>query len=221
MARDHASNRYILDMPLPIAVLAALSALLFFALVGGRIVYKMYRIPSGAMQPTLAVGDYVIVDKFAYVGGRAPRRGDIVIVRDPHEEGEYQDFVERVVGLPGDHIQLVGGGVHINGSPVSRNDKGERRFIDPGDDTRIDLRVWDERLPGSAQSHLTYDRYDGPGDDTQMYIVPPDTVFLMGDDRDNSSDSRLEMGGFGPVQQSSIVGKLVHIMPVASERPPT
>lgn len=185
-----------------------------------------YRIPSGAMQPTLIVGDYVIVSKGAYGYSRysaapfeslfpsgrlwpkPPQRGDLVVFRPVPEPD--RDFIKRIIGMPGDRVQMIGGVLHINGVAAARERRGVARFADePGQPTAPAYR---ETLPNGV-SYVIIERAGDEGalDDTPEFIVPPDHYFLMGDNRDNSADSRVpEVVGFVPSE--NLVGRVDHIL---------
>lgn len=172
-----------------------------------------YRIPSGSMQPTLEVGDYIVVTKWSYGYGRysfvpfegllphgrlfghAPTRGDVVVFRPPPEPD--RDFIKRVIGMPGDHIQMISGVLHINGVPVRREPTGVMAFEnESGFVERIP--TFRETLPNGV-SFTTFDRGETELDNTREYVVPTGNYFMMGDDRDNSADSRVaSVVGFVP-----------------------
>jgi signal peptidase I len=186
-----------------------------------------FRIPSGAMQPTLQVGDYVLVSKGAYgysrfslapfvmgppgrVFAKPPKRGDIVVFRPTNAPDK--DFVKRIVGLPGDKVQLQRGVLYINGAAAPRQSLGARVHVEASGET-ITVEAFAETLPGGV-SYTVFDRgADMQGDSTELYTVPADHFFMLGDDRDNSSDSRLEMAGFGPVPFDHLIGRVDRIVP--------
>ncbi len=174
---------------------------------------RLYRAPSGSMQPAVYPGDHLVVAKWSYgysryssaplslmfppgrLFGRAPDRGDLAVFRPVPEPD--RDFIKRVIGLPGDRIQMIDGVLHINGEAVDREDLGEGVFTD-GDGGRVDVHVYRETLD-SGVSYLTFDRMDGELDNTRVFVVPPHHYFVMGDDRDNSADSRVSsFVGFVP-----------------------
>jgi signal peptidase I len=180
----------------------------FIAIVIRTFAYEPFNIPSGSMIPTLLIGDYLFVSKTAYgyskfsfpggivpVKGRiwegAPKRGDVVVFRPPGEIDT--DFIKRVIGLPGDHIQVTGGILSINGEPVQR--RRIEDYVDPDDPEQRPIPQYLETLPGGVTHPVLEAAGDaGPLDNTPVYIVPPDHYFMMGDNRDNSNDSRATIG---------------------------
>jgi len=194
---------------------------LLIALVFRTFLYHPFNIPSGSMEPTLLIGDYLFVSKFSYgysrysfpldlsfVDGRIweglPERGDIAVFRPPREPDT--DYIKRVIGLPGDRIQMREGALYINDQAVTREPagmwEGEGRF---GGEAAI--RQYRETLPNGV-SYLTLDMTEnGAGDNTRVFEVPPDHYFLMGDNRDNSQDSRFPQGTVGFVPAENLVGR--------------
>lgn len=179
-----------------------------------------FRIPSGNMEPTLTPGDYVIVSKASYGYGpystapyigllqrdpedaRAPQRGDIAVFR-PVSEPE-RDFVKRVVGLPGDRIQMIGGVLHIDGQPVQLEPLGAVST------ERGEASSFRETLPNGV-SYTVLDLGTSELDNTREFVVPDGHYFVMGDNRDNSADSRVaDYVGYVPLE--NFVGRVDHII---------
>jgi signal peptidase I len=178
-------------------------------------VFQNFNIPSGSMEGTLLVGDYLFVEKFPYgysryslpFGGwpfgslmhgrifaHPPQRGDVVVFKMPNpRSAEYmQDFIKRVIGLPGDRVQMIQGTLFINDRRVPKVRVAD--FIETVDGAVRHVPQYRETLPG-GKSYLTLDRMeDGPLDTTPVNVVPPGHYIMMGDNRDNSDDSRDEVG---------------------------
>ena len=170
---------------------------LIIALVIRTFLFQPFNIPSGSMKATLLVGDYLFVSKFSYgyshyslplspplfsgrIMGSKPERGDIVVFRLPKDDST--DYIKRVIGLPGDRIQMIEGVLHINGTPVKRERVDDFVDIDEaGRTTRV--KRWRETLPNGV-SYRTLDLpYNLQSDNTDVYHVPTDNYFMMGDNR--------------------------------------
>lgn len=176
---------------------------LLLALIVRTLLFQPFNIPSGSMKSTLLVGDYLFVSKYAYgysrfslplsphifdgrVWSKAPERGDIVVFKLPRDDST--DYIKRVIGLPGDRIQVREGVLYINDVAVPRVQEGT--YADDG----FEYRRYRETLPNGV-SYITLDRDpNGLEDDTQVFEVPPGNYFMMGDNRDNSEDSRAPSG---------------------------
>ena len=193
---------------------------LIIALVIRTFLFQPFNIPSGSMKATLLVGDYLFVSKYSYgysqfslpmspsifsgriPGGFTPERGDVVVFRLPKDTST--DYIKRVIGLPGDKIQVADGIVSINGVPVKHERIAD--FIETEEGAHdAPVKRWKDTLPNGV-SFETLDLVDnGFADNTQVYTVPADHYFMMGDNRDNSTDSRFSQVGFVPFE--NIVGK--------------
>ena len=191
------------------------------ALVVRTFGYEPFNIPSGSMVPTLLIGDYLFVSKFSYGFSRhslpfspplfdgrifasEPELGDVVVFKLPRDN--ETDYIKRIVGLPGDRIQMISGILHINGEPVKR-----RRLQDYRSQnlfgSRTSVPHYMETLPNDVRHDIVEEAGDGGSlDDTKVYVVPDGHYFAMGDNRDNSADSRvLSQVGFIPAE--NLVGK--------------
>jgi signal peptidase I len=194
---------------------------LLIALVVRTLLFQPFNIPSGSLIPTLLVGDYLFVSKYAYgyskhsipfspplfsgrIWGSMPKRGDILVFKLPKDNST--DYIKRVIGLPGDKIQMIDGLLNINGKPVQRARIGDFQTTDAFGRT-ISVPQYKETLPeGVAHNVIERDGDRGYWDNTYVYTVPPDHLFMMGDNRDNSTDSRDEASvGFVPLE--NVVGR--------------
>ena len=184
------------------------------------VAFEPFNIPSGSMIPTLLVGDYLFVSKYSFgysrfslplspplfsgrIFGHLPQRGDVAVFKLPRDNST--DYIKRLVGLPGDRIQMKQGQLYINGTVVSRVAAGD--YEAEGEGPKILARRYLETLPDSGRQHYILKMSDDqPLDNTQEYKVPEGYVFAMGDNRDNSLDSRvLNAVGFVPLE--NLVGR--------------
>jgi signal peptidase I len=192
---------------------------LIIALVIRTFLFQPFNIPSGSMIPTLLVGDYLFVSKYSYgythyslpfspplfpgriLGGEV-HRGDVVVFRLPKDDSI--DYIKRVVGLPGDRIQVIDGVLNINGQPVKHEHIDDYVTDDDGVVQRV--KQYRETLPNGV-TYTTLDLTDnGFYDNTPVYTVPAGDYFMMGDNRDNSTDSRV-LSQVGYVPYENIIGK--------------
>ena len=178
--------------------------------------FQAFFIPSSSMEPTLLVGDRIFVSKFSYgyskhsfpfslplINERVlfsePERGDVIVFKTP--ENLRIDYIKRLVGLPGDKIQMIDGILHINDIPVKRKKiRSETKLINNGQIRN--LLVYEETLPNNI-SYETFDMGNTRADNTSEIFIPEDSYFFMGDNRDNSKDSRF----IGSVPKNNLVGK--------------
>lgn len=154
----------------------------------GRV--SMYSIPSASTAPALVPGDYVMASRNHY-RDREPERGDLIVFKLPMDN--ETDYVKRVVGLPGDRIQLKGGILHIDGRPVQRESMGVRDLTGYGGRTEK-VSEYLETLPSGRQYPILEVGDERHYDNTREYLVPADHYFFLGDNRDRSEDSRGRVG---------------------------
>ena len=182
--------------------------------------YEPFNIPSGSMIPTLLVGDFLFVSKFSYgysryslpfslplisdrVFASEPERGDVIVFKLPKDN--KTDYIKRLIGLPGDRIQMKHGILHINGEPVSR------RLVATHEKTSylgqsFEVLEYVETLPGGRTHRILEESDQETYDQTAEYVVPEGHFFFMGDNRDSSLDSRAQHHvGFVPFK--NLVGR--------------
>jgi signal peptidase I len=198
------------------------------------VLYEPFNIPSGSMEPTLRVGDYLFVSKFSYGYSRyslplgdhfpsfgrilffhEPERGDVVVFMFPRDPSEH--YIKRLIGLPGDKIQVIEGTLYINDVATKRVRDGVDLDSERGPRER-----WLETLPNGVQHPILLKEREyptpptrcerengdtGDAENTCPFKVPPDHYFMMGDNRDNSSDSRVADSGVGMVPAENLVGR--------------
>jgi signal peptidase I len=206
--------------------------------------FQPFWIPSGSMKDTLLIGDFLFVNKMAYGYSRhscpfslcpfegrifasEPERGDVVVFRHPVNGS---DFIKRLVGLPGDTIQMQGGVLQINGRPAPQEPAGTFEEVysrqgpmghlprcengPVGEGGTCSKSRFIETLPEGRQHHVLNIDSGGFGDDTPVFTVPEGQYFFMGDNRDNSQDSRYAraVGGVGFVPAENLIGRADRIM---------
>jgi len=190
---------------------------LLIALVIRTFLFQPFNIPSGSMMDTLLIGDYLFVSKYSYgyskhsfpfspdvfdgrILGAMPERGDVVVFANPNDG--WKDYIKRVIGLPGDTVQMIDGVLYINGQASTY-----RKVEDYVETDRygIERRVpkYIETLPNGFQHYVLDAAPNGPNDNTEEFVVPEGHFFMMGDNRDNSDDSR---GRVGYVAEENLIG---------------
>jgi signal peptidase I len=190
---------------------------LFFATIIRTFAYEPFHIPSSSMYPNLLIGDYIFVNKFSlgysrysfpfsvnFFNGRifsaSPKRGDIIVFRLPSDPSI--NYIKRLIGLPGDKIQMIDGTLHINGQEIKKTFQGNS--FEYENNKKLVFQKYQETFPDGKEI-FTYHRTDTIQDNTGIYTVPDNHYFFMGDNRDDSQDSRfLSFVGFVPAE--NIVG---------------
>jgi signal peptidase I len=190
---------------------------LLIALVIRTLLFQPFNIPSSSMESTLLVGDYLFVEKFAYgysrysfpfglapisgrVFGSDPARGDVVVFKFPPDNST--DYIKRVIGLPGDRIQMLNGRLYINDKAVPKVRVAD--YVQMVDGIPYRVPRYQETLPNGKKYFVLDSIPNGQADNTEVFVVPPGHYFMMGDNRDNSNDSR---EGVGYVPAANLVGK--------------
>jgi len=191
-----------------------------FALIIRTFLYEPFNIPSSSMKPTLDVGDYLFVHKPSYgysrysfpfglapIKGRIwdeePERGDVIVFWN---DKTGQNYIKRLIGLPGETVQVKRGRLYINGKRVPREEIGERKVDEGHFRGEVAMTEYIETLPGGVSHHIYEEGDSYPLDNTKPYKVPEGHYFMMGDNRDNSQDSRVD-SAVGYVPYENIVGE--------------
>lgn len=199
---------------------AFIAGLALILIVGRIFLFHLYNLPSASMEPTLSSGDVFLISTASYGSGpftrlgrflglanaeaaQGPRRGDIVVFRNGHSP-----YVKRAIGLPGDIVAMVDGRLHLNGAAVETSEEAGNSPHCPYGPT---CRILRETLPG-GRSYMVMDIMEnGPADNFAPVIVPADHYFMLGDNRDNSIDSRFP--GMGLVSSGALIGPVLFRLP--------
>jgi signal peptidase I len=193
---------------------------MIIALVVRTFAFEPFNIPSSSMVPSLLVGDFLFVSKFSYgygstgtfwgmgpfkgrIFGDAPHRGDVVVFKTPRDNST--DYIKRLIGLPGDTVQMRQGLLYVNGLPVDR-DRLASPIVESGEPTpHANITDYLEHLPDGVTHIIRKEGENMPLDNTDVFVVPEHHYFFMGDNRDNSQDSRTPAVGYVP--EENLVGK--------------
>lgn len=204
---------------------ADIVSILLLVTVAKTALAEPFYVPSGSMEPTLMIGDELLATKFAYGYSTAslpsfvvlpeserlfaalPKRGDVVVFRWPGDRSQV--WVKRVIALPGDHVRLERGVVFINGEAATLTPDGTGA-AENEDGTQMRAARYIETLPGGRKHVVFKLAAYNPLDNMPETIVPPGHVFVMGDNRDNSADSRvpLRSGGVGMLPTANLIGRV-------------
>jgi signal peptidase I len=195
---------------------------LLIALVLRVLLFQPFTIPSASMEPTLLAGDYIIVSKYSYgysrhsipfspplfhgrIFDRVPNRGDIIVFKLPRDT--KTDYIKRVIGLPGDRVQVKHGIIYINDKPVPQQPVGQVTMTSPYGMTGTVDKFQETFSNGKVHVGYSMDP-NADIENTPVFLVPEKNYFMMGDNRDNSLDSRVaEEVGVGFVPEENLVGK--------------
>ena len=175
-------------------VLATLSVWLFST-------YVFYRVPSESMAPTALIGDFIAVNRWA----KEPKRTDVIVIRAPHDQDP--DYLKRLFGLPGDRIKMIDGILHINGESVKLEKTETYSYYDQKRNPRQGINFYETLLNGTRYQILKVnaDWRSGPANNAKEFLVPDEHYFLMGDNRDQSLDSRFDV--IGAIHKNNLVGR--------------
>ena len=196
---------------------------LFYALIIAifirSILIQPFYIPSSSMEPNLLVGDRLFVTKFSYgyskhsfpfsppifegrIISKDPKRGEIIVFKTPSDN--RTDYIKRLIGLPGDKIQFIDGDLYLNGNQLLKTIKSKKETLYCGN-SQFQARTFEEKLP-NGKSYLASYRIDYSFQNSDVYLVPDDHFFFLGDNRDCSKDSRF-LSEVGYVHKNNLVGK--------------
>ena len=192
---------------------------LIIAVLLRSLLYQPFYIPSSSMEPTLLVGDRLFVSKFAYgfskhsfpfsppiydkrIFFKEPQRGDLVVFKTPSDN--RTDYIKRLIGMPGDTLQFINGDIYLNKKKITKSKIDESMSIRCGK-INFPVKIYEETLPNGIKYKAVYNSA-GTLQNTDMYIVPDNNYFLLGDNRDCSKDSRF-LSEVGYVNKLNLVGK--------------
>ena len=212
--------------PVLVEYAKSLFPVIFLVLMLRSFLAEPFRIPSGSMMPNLLIGDFILVNKFNYgirlpvfntkiVEVGAPERGDVFVFRYPgskelgkDDPAAGTDYIKRVIGIPNDRIQMINGILHINDVAVKKVPVGKDQ-VGVGAGLADEATYFQETLPnGVTYTIQELEKFGNKlGRNTDVYVVPPGHFFMMGDNRDNSLDSRY----WGFVPEANIVGKAIMV----------
>ena len=207
------------------SALIELAAIVLIALVAKGAVAEPFYVPSPSMEPTLLIGDALVASKYPYgygmasvpmpitlgttqrIFGALPERGDVVVFRWPGDIS--QTWVKRVVGLPGERVQIRGGQLFINGQQASLRADGIGQ-TESDDGSTVNAARYVETLPGGRSHEIFKVEADHPLDNTPEVTVPAGHIFVLGDNRDRSADSRVPVtrGGVGLLPVENLIGRV-------------
>ena len=209
----------------PLRTIAEFAAIILVVMAAKTAIAEPFYVPSGSMEPTLLIGDELLAMKYSYGYGTAslpsfinlpmsqrifasdPKRGDVVVFRWPGDH--TQVWVKRVIGLPGDRIAMRDGQVVLNGKPITLLDGGTG-LVETETGARITAKLFTEVFPDGRSHPIFKMAANGLLDNLPEVIVPPGHVFVMGDNRDDSADSRVPVreGGVGLLPMENLVGRV-------------
>jgi len=192
---------------------------LIIALIIRSLLFQPFYIPSSSMEPNLLIGDRLFVSKYTYGFSKhsfpfspnfsnkryftkIPKRGDIIVFKTPADN--RTDYIKRLIGMPGDSVQIIDGILYLNNKKIERNKLNSIESVKCGNET-IDVDIYEEILPNKIKYKAAY-KTDGTMLNTDEFIVPENHFFFMGDNRDCSRDSRF-LNSVGYVHVNNIVGK--------------
>ena len=213
-ARRRAEKAGLLEEKEPVVIdyAKAFFPVLAVVLILRSFVAEPFRIPSSSMMPTLLIGDFILVNKFSYglrlpitnkkvISIGEPERGDVVVFRPPHQP--EQDWIKRVIGLPGDTIEYLDNTVHVNGEPFAYRAMGRYEGRGRGRDMS-GAQLFSEAIPGRERTHQVLETQLPIRDPAEgRWTVPEGHYFVMGDNRDRSDDSRF----WGTLPEGQLRGK--------------
>ena len=192
---------------------------LIIALIIRSFLFQPFYIPSSSMEPNLLIGDRLFVSKYSYGYSRHslpfspnfsnkrylsknPERGDVIVFKTPADN--RTDYIKRLIGLPGDRVQIINGNLFLNNKTIQRDKIENSININCGNEI-LNIDTFEETLPNGKKYIAVY-RKEGTMQNTDEFVVPDNHYFFMGDNRDCSNDSRF-LGSVGYVSFNNLVGK--------------